>query len=293
MAGQQFQKGGVANYLIDLPIRGLIGLFGLLPYRASLSFAGWLMSRVIGPPFGTNARVRANLEHVWPDMSKVDQRRLCREAGENATRLMLESFRVEGFLKHAARAEMQGEGKAALLDALEAGRPVILVSGHFGNYQVLRVLLRLRGYPIAAIYRPMSNAFTNHRYIENMNRIAAPNHSRGMTGTKALLTHLRKGGAILLLNDQAAGEGKVLNFLGKPALTMTSAAEFALKYDALLFPFYGIRLANGVDFRVEVEAPVPHTDPETMTQCLNDSLEAQVLAHPGQWFWMHRRWKGL
>ncbi|MCB1367059.1 MAG: lauroyl acyltransferase [Rhodobacteraceae bacterium] len=293
MTGQQFEKGGVVNYLIDLPIRALMWLFGLLPYRASLSFAGWLMSRVIGPPFGTNSRIRANLEHVWPDMQEADKRRLCREAGENATRLMLESFRVPDFLDHAARAEMQGAGKAALLEALEAGRPVILVSGHFGNYQVLRVLLRLRGYPIAAIYRPMSNAFTNRRYIDNMDRIAAPNHSRGMAGTKALLTHLKNGGAILLLNDQAAGEGKVLRFLGKPALTMTSAAEFALKYDALLFPFYGIRQPNGVDFEVEVEAPVPHSDPETMTQALNDSLEARVLAHPGQWFWMHRRWKGL
>jgi KDO2-lipid IV(A) lauroyltransferase len=65
----------------------------------------------------------------------------------------------------------------------------------------------------------------------------------------------------------------------------------ALKYDALLVPIYSTRAANGLDFRIELEAPVPHSDPETMTRALNASLEARVRAAPEQWFWVHDRWK--
>jgi KDO2-lipid IV(A) lauroyltransferase len=70
-----------------------------------------------------------------------------------------------------------------------------------------------------------------------------------------------------------------------------SAAELALRYDALLIPFYGIRKANGLDFETVLEAPIPPSDPQTMTQALNDSLAARIKADPGQWFWVHRRWR--
>ena len=70
-----------------------------------------------------------------------------------------------------------------------------------------------------------------------------------------------------------------------------SAAELALRYGADLIPFYATRRPDGLDFDIELEAPVPHSDPVTMTIQMNQSLEARVRAHPGQWFWIHRRWK--
>jgi KDO2-lipid IV(A) lauroyltransferase len=293
MATPEFERGGPVNFLIDLPVRALFGLVALLPYRTSLTFAGWITTRLLAPFFGINTRIRKNLRHIWPNMPGAEMTRLCHEVSDNSARLLVESFVTETFIKHARRASFGGAGKTTLLNALAANKPVILVSGHFGNYQAIRVLLGDLGFATAAIYRPMNNAYTNTRYINNMNKIATPNHARGLKGTKNLLQHLRKGGAIALLNDQAAGEGATLNFMGQPALTMTSAAEFALKYNALLFPYYGTRLPNGVDFKIEVEPPIVASDATTMTQDLNDSLEARVREHPGQWFWMHRRWKGL
>ena len=287
----EFTRGGVVNYLIDLPVRGMFAMLGLLPYRASLALAGGIASRVLAPAFGANRRIRANLAHVLPQLEAAEITRLCRQVSANSARLMVESFRTADFIAHASRAELAGPGVALLLEALENSLPVVLVSGHFGNYQVLRVLLRARGFDTAAIYRPMNNAFTNKRYIDNMNRIATPNFPRGMKGTKGLLRHLRAGGAIALLNDQAALEGERLHFMGKPAMTMTSAAEFAIKHGALLIPYYGIRLENGVDFRVEVETPISPGTPTEMTQALNDSLERRVREYPSQWFWIHRRWK--
>jgi len=293
MAAQEFERGGMVNFLIDLPIRTMFGLFALFPYRIGLRFAGWVTSRLLAPVFGVNDRIRENLMRVWPELPEAQINRLCHEVTVNSTRLMVESFNTTGFLRHARRSKLGGPGSEALLEALENQQRVILVSGHFGNYQALRVMLADLGHDTAAIYRPMNNAFTNKRYIQNMNKLAGPNFPRGMKGTKGLLTHLRNGGTIALLNDQQAHEGVELEFMGHPALTMLSAAEFALKYDALLIPYYGIRRENGVDFSVVIETAIPHSDAKTMTQELNHSLEEKVTEFPGQWFWMHRRWKRL
>jgi len=68
-------------------------------------------------------------------------------------------------------------------------------------------------------------------------------------------------------------------------------AEMALRHDAILVPAYGIRRADGLSFDVVVEDPIPPGTPEAMTQALNDSLGRLVDRHPGQWLWIHRRWK--
>ena len=79
--------------------------------------------------------------------------------------------------------------------------------------------------------------------------------------------------------------------MGHPAPTAIAPVEMALRLNALVIPVYSTRLANGLDFKLEFEAPIPHTDALTMTQALNDSLGAKVRENPTQWFWIHNRWK--
>ena len=90
----------------------------------------------------------------------------------------------------------------------------------------------------------------------------------------------------MLLFDQHVMHAPILDFMGEPARTALSAAELALRYDALLIPFYGIRQPDGLSFQTLLEAPVPHSDAQTMTQAINDSLAAQVAKRPEQWFWV-------
>jgi KDO2-lipid IV(A) lauroyltransferase len=106
-----------------------------------------------------------------------------------------------------------------------------------------------------------------------------------------MIRFLKEGGMLGLLLDQRMVQGARLSFFGHEALTALSAAELALKYDALLIPVYAIRKENGLDFDILVEAPIPQASAEAMTQALNDSLEALVRQHMDQWFWIHRRWK--
>ena len=94
-----------------------------------------------------------------------------------------------------------------------------------------------------------------------------------------------------MLFDQDVRGAPQIDFLGQPARTATSAADLALRYDALLIPFYATRLPDGLSFAIDLEAPIAHSDAATMTAALSASLEVRVRANPEQWFWIHRRWK--
>ena len=97
---------------------------------------------------------------------------------------------------------------------------------------------------------------------------------------------------VAILLDEKHPDGTRLPFLGRPALTSLAAAQLALKYDLPMVPAYGTRIGDGSDFAVDYEAPIPHTDAETMTVAFNDSLSARILEHPDQWYWLLKRWQG-
>ncbi len=137
----------------------------------------------------------------------------------------------------------------------------------------------------------MGNKYFNAHYAQTMLAYGGPIFEQGQRGTAGFVRHLKGGGLLVLLFDQNVVRGKRLPFLGRPAATATSAAQLALRYNALLIPFYGTRRENGLDFDIEFEAPIPHSDPETMTIAMNTSLEAHIQEKPEQWFWIHRRWK--
>ncbi|MCY1125883.1 lysophospholipid acyltransferase family protein [Frigidibacter sp. RF13] len=279
------------DYATNLALRGLIGLSLALPYRMRVVGMGWLMRRVIGPMAGYRARALANLAFIWPEMPEAERRRIADAACDNAGRALIENYSTRDLMRRMEGVEIRGPGLAALEAARDTGRPVILVSGHFGNYEAARAALVGRGYHIGGLYRPMRNGFFNEHYVRTMEAFGGPVFPQGTRGTAGFVRHLKAGGQLVLLFDQNVVAAPFLDFLGEPAATATSAAELALRYDALLIPFFATRKSDGISFDIELEAPVPCGSPKEMTQHLNDGLAARVQRDPGQWFWIHRRWK--
>lgn len=282
----------VRYWLTNIAIRGFLGALRLLPYRKRILWGGKAYSRLIAPVAGHRERIAQNLDHVRPDLSEDARARLIRRVPELAGRTFLELFSPHAFSEVARAAKVTGPGLAVLEAAREAGRPVILVSGHFGNYDVVRACLIARGFNIGALFRRMNNPFFHAHYIETIETIGKPLFERGKPGMADMVRFLKGGGALAMLIDQHMGAGAPLDFFGQTASTATSAAKLALKYDAPLVPFYAIRQEDGLQFELHLEAPVPPSDAATMTQALNDSLEARVRDHMDQWLWIHRRWKG-
>ncbi len=275
----------------NLLLRAAIGGALALPRRWRVPAFGWLVSRTIAPLAGFRERIRGNLAYVLPDLDAADVAALCRDVPDNFARTLIENYATEELREIGRRTPLTGPGLEAMEEARAAGRPILLLTGHFGNYEVPRAALIARGWTVGGLYRPMNNRYFNAHYAATMHRLGEPVFPRGRTGTAGFLRHLRGGGAGVLLIDQYFRSGAEIDFLGKPAPTALSAAEIALKIDALLVPFFGIRQPDGLSFEAVFEAPIPHATAVEMTSAFNAVLEEKVLAHMDQWFWIHRRWK--
>lgn len=282
----------LADRIVDWAGRAAIRAALALPYERRIPAMGWFARRVIAPLAGARRRVDENLDHVMPGLTPAERRALGAAVMDNFGRALIEVFSGAEFTARAVAAPIEGGGLPALEAAHHAGRPVVLVTAHLGNYDAARAALLARGFKVGGFYRPLANPLFNPRYVAAISAIGTPLFPAGREGMAGMVRFLRGGGMLGLVSDHHIGSGVPMDFLGKPALTALSAAELALRYDAPLVPLYGIRQPDGLNFTVRVEPPIPPSDPVTMTRALNASAGAVIRAHPGQWFWLHRRWKG-
>ena len=106
-----------------------------------------------------------------------------------------------------------------------------------------------------------------------------------------MIQHLKNGGTLALLLDQAVSDGEEFEFFGLKAKTSMVIAELAIKYNAVIIPCYGIREPDGLSIRVVFEDPLISTNPRKIIQNINASLEKRVRTSPTQWHWLHNRRK--
>ncbi|MBN1851852.1 MAG: lysophospholipid acyltransferase family protein [Pirellulales bacterium] len=178
-------------------------------------------------------------------------------------------------------------------------RPVVMLSGHFGNFELGGYLLGMFGFPTHSIARPLDNPYLD-RFV---------NSFRGTTGQRMLVKEgsrdqiaelLRQGATLALLGDQAAGNKACwVDFFGRPASTHKAVAILSLAAEAPMMVMYAQRLAQPLCYRLALEDAVDpkspqfafHSVPE-MAQWYTDCLERIIVRAPEQYWWLHRRWKG-
>ena len=276
---------------VNASLRGLLGAARTMPYPMRVRFVGALTRSLVAPLAGYHRRSEANLRLIFPALGPAERRQIARAAADNAGRTLVEIFSGRAFIDHVRDAPATGPGHAATAAARPEGRPGILFSGLFGNCDGPRGWFAARGVGVGGLYKPLANEGFNEAYVEAISRVSTPVFERGRRGLGQMVGFLKEGGVLGALFDQRLPRAETLDFLGQPARTAFSAAELALKYGALMVPVYGIRQPDGLSFEFVAEAPIPHTDARTMMQAATDSLAARVRAMPGQYFWIHRRWK--
>ena len=278
------------DWTVDRTFRSLVWAAQRVPYARRVALMGRIL-QMAGGVTGYRRRADAQLAWIFPELPKAERDRITKGVLDNFGRVAIENYSTADQLAWARRWQPHGAGFAACEAARAAGRPILFVSGHYGNHQAIRAAMNLRGYTIGGLWRPFNNRYSNAHYIASIEGVGGGAFSRDRRGLAAFVKNLREGGHGAILIDQFIAQGALLDFLGQPAPTALSAAEMALKYDTLLVPIYAERLENGLDFDIQIEAPIAHSDPVTMTQAINDSLAARVRAKPAQWLWIHRRWK--
>jgi KDO2-lipid IV(A) lauroyltransferase len=174
------------------------------------------------------------------------------------------------------------------------GRPLVLFTGHCGNWELLGAAVNCRGVGMVVVARSLDEPEQQEMLAGLRARFGTPTIERGGEGAvRQLLGTLRKGGALGMLIDQDSGkmDGVWVPFFGRPAFTPVGAAKIALKQKAAVVPVFIERLADGrhrVRFQPPLDLP---DDPEKATAIMTAKIEEQVRRLPEQWVWMHRRWR--
>ena len=291
MSDAALVQGSRRDWVTDRVLRGLLGTVMRLPFETRVRTMGRIMANGIGPITGYRKRAETHLAMVYPKMTQSAVRQLATNVCDNFGRTLIENYSWREFGDRLAGTEPKGRGLAALDDARAQNRPVIFVTGHIGNHEAPRHVLTQSGLTIGGLYRPMSNPFFNAHYAKTMSSWGGPVFEQGRRGTVGFAKHLKSGGMATLLFDVAAASGTNISFMGHPARTATSAADLALRMDAVVIPYFGIRKADGLGFNIHVEAPIDPDRPQIMMAEMTKRLEARIAESPAQWFWVHRRWK--
>jgi KDO2-lipid IV(A) lauroyltransferase len=260
-------------------------------------WVAWWYRAVFARLSGQRDTIRANLARAFADKGAGERRSLERRVLRNQARFYGEILNFDRFLPLVGEPEIEGAGKAAFFEAVAAKRPVILVTGHVGNYVAGLAMLSKLGIEAGFLYRTRGTALLDSRFDDIIAQAGQRGFKishrkfQGFEGNlKAFMAYLAAGNPVVMLADHRDRKGERLRFLGHRAPTSLTPAQLALKYDAPLIPCFVLREGRGSRFRVVMEAPIRHTRPTNMMRTFNDHLSALIEAEPAQWCWTIRRW---
>ncbi|MHC4957753.1 MAG: lysophospholipid acyltransferase family protein, partial [Planctomycetota bacterium] len=168
---------------------------------------------------------------------------------------------------------------------------VVLVTGHFGNWELMGAALRDLGVPLAIVAQPPESEHFGvwlDRHRRALGQAIIPKDNALPLAMKAL----RAGSCVAFLMDQAAGRhGVPVPFFDRPVQTVLAPAALALKLDVPLYAGYSTRLGDGIRYRLWAEHVERRGDAVSLTAHLNRLLEGYVRERPEQWWWFHKRFK--
>lgn len=269
-----------------------------LPY-ARADAVGMAMGRFLFSAFGVRRRVSMeNLRHAFPEKSEAELRRIGRDALGNYGRTMMLAFWASGRDASELNAHLHFVNERHALDASALGRGLIVLSGHFGAWELFPCAFAYRlNLPMTIIVHTQRNARVNAILVKDRNR----HGNRTVTMEQApreVLTVLRNGGTLGLLGDQSGPkESMSVEFFGRPCAAYRGPAVFSLRQGSpIVMPMMMRRPDRGYDIVIE---PIESSDlsgpaeenVRILTERHTALLERYIRAHPDQWLWAHKRWK--
>ena len=271
----------------------LLILFKLLGFKIASNLANNIF-KYIGPFFRSKKVIKTNILRAFPNLNDYDIKKITNDMWGNYGRILSEYVFIKDFRNSKLNNNIEIIGQEILEKIKKENKPVIFISGHFSNFELMAMHIEMSGINLAAIYRPLNNKFLNY-FMENIRRkfICKNQIKKGISGTKNILRHFKNGTSIALMIDQRVSQGIKSNFFNHEALTTTIPAQFIKKFNCSVVPIH-IERKNNLNFRLKIYEPLKYTKDETVesiTLNLNIILEKMILKNPGQWIWTHDRWK--
>jgi len=258
------------------------------------SIFGSIIVGLIGPFFRSKKKIISNIKKALPKTEQKDVEIIVKKMWKNYGRILAEYMFVKNFRYSKNERFISLEGQEILNNIKNTNEPVIFISGHFNNFELMAMQIEKAGINLAAIYRPLNNVFLN-KIMERIRKkyICQKQIKKGRSGTRELLEYIKKHYSIALMIDQRVSEGIKSDFFGQPALTTTIPAQLVKKFGCKIVPVY-IERIKGTFFKIKICKPIIYNKDssiEEITLDLNKWLERMILNNPSQWIWSHDRWK--
>ena len=248
--------------------------------------------KFVAPNFKSKKIIDKNLSIFASAVPNVNTNQIISEMWKNYGMTFIEYIFLNTFRKNSSHIEIKGDENLNI--AISKKKPLIFVSGHFANFELMSMEITKRNIKLATIYRPLNNIFLNP-FMEFLRKkfICENQIKKGLNGVRDAIEYIKNDFSIALMIDQRVSEGVITNFFKKPALTTTLPAQLALKYKLSIVPVFIQRKSNDkfvIEFQNEIKSE-DFDDKIKLTEKLNEVLEKMVMRNPTQWIWTHNRWK--
>ena len=268
-------------------------IFKIVGLKLSRMIAGKLFL-LFGHFFRSKKLIEKNISYAFSDPNSDSSKIIIKKMWESYGKIFAEYMFIKHFREDNSKKFVEIKGQEILKKIKNSKDPVIFVSGHFDNFELMAMCIEKSGIDLAAIYRPLNNNFLNP-IMEKIRKkyICNKQIKKGISGTKEVLKHFKSGTSIALMIDQRVSEGIKSLFFGKEASTTTIPAQFVKKFNCKIVPIYIQRKSNE-NFILEIMKPISFSDNQTIediTLKLNQLMEEMILRNPNQWIWSHNRWK--
>ena len=262
----------------------------LLGLNLSKKIFAFLFKR-LGPLFKSKSIIEKNLTNFNSNLTNEQRKNIISSMWENYGITFIEYIFLSLFKEKNDLVEVT---RPDILNKISSNKPVIFVSGHFSNFELMSMEITKRKVKLATIYRPLNNFFLNPLMEYIRKKYVCKNQiKKGIGGVKESIQYIKAGYSIALMIDQRVSEGERLNFFNQPALTTTLPAQLALKFELPIIPVFIERRENGtykIEFYDEITSKNFKNKIE-LTQKLNSILEEMIIKNPNEWIWTHNRWK--
>jgi KDO2-lipid IV(A) lauroyltransferase len=290
----------LADYTVYLLVRILVCVIQALSLSAARALAAglaWLAYRL---DRRHREVARDNLRRAFPGRyTDAEVERLVRQVYRHFCTMLIEIIHLPRRL-HTTNWRRHldlGQGRE-VIDCLLSGRPVLIVTGHFGNWEMAGYALGLLGFTTHAIARDLDNRFLD-RFLRSFREKTGQGILSKSGDFESIQAVLGGGGVIATLADQDAGQrGLFVDFFGRPASTHKAVALLALEHRAPLVVVGTPKVAEPLLYRVQVADVIYPEEYEgrpdavrAITERYTAALERVIRQVPGQYFWLHRRWK--
>ena len=270
----------------------LFSLFKLLGYRIA-SELGYFLGKTFGPFFRSKKIIEDNLNKFDTSLSSEKINKISQEMWGNYGRILSEYPYISNFRKGDLDKYIKIEN-VERLEEVKRGQPVVFISAHFSNFELLAMVIEKTGVNLSAIYRPLNNKMVNS-IMEPLRKkyICKKQIKKGLNGVREALKYFKQGVSVAIMIDQRVSEGEKINLFNYPAHTTTIPAQFVKKFGCKIQPVHIERYDKNY-FRISFDEPITmngNKDDSSVSLRLNQWLEEKIRKNPSQWIWSHDRWK--